>query len=115
MKIDQPYIKLVKESLDKILSYINGIDRQKFLESSIIKDACLTRLIVVGEYSAKISEELKNKYPNVEWQQIKAARNFYVHMYGRVNWEMIWETIQKDLPQLKLNIEVIIADLEEEN
>ena len=55
----------------------------------------------MGEYAAKIPEEVQQEHAEIEWKEIKAARNFYVHVYLSVDWEKIWETIYEKLPQLK--------------
>lgn len=114
MKIDEPYLVLIKDSIDQIFEYVGGKDKIKFLDNDLLKGACLTRLIVSGEYSVKISTSLKQRFPEVEWQQMKVARNFYVHAYGQINWELIWETIKNYLPDLKAKIEKILAELKEE-
>jgi uncharacterized protein with HEPN domain len=111
MKTDEPYLILIRDSIDQIFRYLDGSGRESFLNNDLLKDACLTRLIVIGEYSGKIGESLKQRFAEVEWQQIKVARNFYVHAYGQVNWELIWETIRNFLPELKLKIENIISVL----
>lgn len=69
------------------------------------------RLIVIGEYGSKVSNEAKDTFKEVEWQLIKAARNFYIHVYDRVNWLYVWETVKKDLPPLRIRIENIIKQL----
>jgi uncharacterized protein with HEPN domain len=114
MKIDEPYLVLIKDSIDQIFSYLKNVDRENFLNDDILKDACLTRLIVIGEYSTKVSDSTKEKFPEVEWQEMKVTRNFYVHTYGQINWELIWETICHYLPSLKIKIENIISLLENE-
>lgn len=114
MKIDEPYLVLIKDSIDQIFSYLKNVDEDSFLSDAILKDACLTRLIVIGEYSVKISESTREKFPEVEWQQMKVARNFYVHSYGQINWKLIWETIHDYLPTLRTKIENIISFLEHE-
>ena len=53
------------------------------MNDDILKDACLTRLIVIGEYSIKVSDSTKEKFPEVEWQEMKVARNFYVRTYDK--------------------------------
>jgi uncharacterized protein with HEPN domain len=58
------------------------------------------RLIVIGEYAAKIPEKVQQSNAGIEWKEIKAARNFYVHVYLPVGWKKIWETIHLKLPQL---------------
>ena len=111
MKIDEPYLVLIKTSIEQIFDYIGASDKQSFLNDDMLKDACLTRLIVIGEYSVKVSPLTKDKFPEVEQQEMKVARNFYVHAYGQVNWNLVWETIHQYLPLLQLKIERIIEEI----
>jgi len=113
MRSDLPYLVLVRDSIDKIFEYIGTREKEEFLNDEIIRDACLTRMIVIGEYSAKVSEEIRELFSEVEWQEMKAARNFFAHAYGRVNWEILWDTIQSDLAPLRDNIQNIIEYIEE--
>lgn len=72
------------------------------------------KLLVIGEYSSRISDSQKNRFTEVEWQLLKAARNYYAHAYGNVTWLRVWETLNEDIPQLKKKIENIIVILEKE-
>jgi uncharacterized protein with HEPN domain len=67
----------------------------------VVKDAVLLKLIIIGELVNKVSDELKNAENHVTWNQIKAARNFYVHQYGHVDWTSVWEVKEKHLPVLR--------------
>jgi uncharacterized protein with HEPN domain len=68
------------------------------------------RLVVIGECAAKIPEDMQHRYPEIEWKEIKAARNFYVHVYLFVGWEKIWETIHSKLPLLRKKLSEINLD-----
>jgi len=88
-----------------------NIDEDNFLRNEEKKDACLTRLILIGEYSAKISDELKSKFSEIEWQLIKATRNYYVHVYRGIDWRRVWETLVKDIPVLKIKVEKVLTQI----
>lgn len=94
--------------------FYKGKDEDDFLNSDILKDACLMKLLVIGEYSSKISDAQKARFSEVEWQLLKAARNYYAHSYGGVTWLRVWETLNEDIPQLKNKIENILLVLEKE-
>ena len=66
---------------------------------------------MIGEYSARISDDLKDKFTDVEWQLMKSTRNYYVHVYRGIDWLRVWETIQKDIPPLKIKVEKILSQL----
>lgn len=76
-----------------------------------MKSACLMELIVIGEYGGKVSQELRDRFNEVEWQQMKAARNFFVHAYEGVDWTRVWESINEVIQPLKIKIEKIIAEI----
>lgn len=108
-------LELIDHSISKIFEYVSGIDEDVFLRNDMLKDACLMRLITIGENGGKVSNELKEKFKEVEWQLMKAARNFFAHAYEHINWNYVWDTINDILPILKPKIERIIEVLEKEN
>jgi len=61
------------------------------------------------EAIGKISEATKQRYGTVLWQDIKDFRNKLVHEYFGVDLEIVWNTIQHDLPELKTQIRTIIS------
>ncbi|MFA3781667.1 DUF86 domain-containing protein [Melioribacteraceae bacterium 4301-Me] len=44
---------------------------------------------------------------------MRAMRNVFIHMYGELDLEIIWDTVIKDMPKLKYQIETIISRLED--
>lgn len=65
---------------------------------------------IIGEASVYISEELKNKYPGVDWPAIKGMRNIVVHEYFGIRYDLIWEVVSEHIPVLKENILRIIKE-----
>ena len=58
---------------------------------------------IIGEETGKLSDSLKQRYPNIEWQDIKDFRNLLIHEYFGVDLEIVWKIISDDLPDL-LNV-----------
>ncbi len=63
---------------------------------SVIKE-----IEIIGEASSKITEETKLKYKNVPWKDIVGMRNRLIHGYFDVDIELVWNTVQNNLPQLQ--------------
>jgi uncharacterized protein with HEPN domain len=114
MKSDRELFLFVQEQIDTLEDYLGGRTIDDFLNDPILKDACLMKLLVIGEYANKISDSEKQRFSEIEWQLLKAARNFYAHAYGGINWMRVWETLSEDIPQLKKKIGNIIVTLENE-
>jgi uncharacterized protein with HEPN domain len=111
MNRDLDILEFIIDSINHLESYIENVDEESFLWNEEKKDACLTRIVVLGEYSARVSDEIKNKFSEVEWQLMKATRNYFVHVYRGIDWRRVWETLQTDIPALKIKVEKIINEI----
>lgn len=75
-------------------------------EMQLSLDMCIFQ---IGELSIHISDELKNEHKEVPWGPIKGLRNIEAHEYDNRNYKMIWNTICKDVPDLKEKLSKIIG------
>lgn len=115
MKSDLELFRFVFEQISLLVTFYEGKDEDEFLRDNVLKDACLMKLLVIGEYSSRIADAQKSRFNEIEWQLLKAARNYYAHAYGGITWLRVWETLYFDIPTLKQKIEHIIEVLEKEN
>jgi len=71
------------------------------LQKNRLLELATTRLVeIVGEAAAKISPENQAKYPFIPWSQIIGMRNRLIHGYDSVDLDVLWDTIEVDLPPL---------------
>ena len=65
-------------------------------------------VIQIGELVGELSEDTKALNPSIPWRIIKDTRNFYVHAYGAIDLESVWETLVHDIPALKAACEAML-------
>jgi len=96
--------------LQRIISYCDeisetierfGADYIVFKQDSVYKNATALCVLQIGELTTHFSDEFKQTYTNIPWNQIKALRNVVAHNYGKIDDESLWETITVDIPELK--------------
>jgi uncharacterized protein with HEPN domain len=65
---------------------------------------------VIGEAAARLSKDLRVEQAHIDWRDIVGFRNFAVHQYFAVNWEIVWITATRDAPLLKDLVGKILAE-----
>lgn len=97
------------DAILEIESYVLDKRFSDFQENSMMRFACIKQMEIIGEAGNHISDEIKLQFSTIEWSQIIGMRNILVHEYFGVDSKIVWEIIQKDLPELKIRIREIIA------
>ena len=108
---DKELVIFVLEQIQELGEYLKGINEYDFYNNNMLKDACLMKLLAIGEYTKRMSNYVKETYTNVEWRLIAQARNFYAHGYGATEWTRVWETLDVEIPRLKVELQIILNDL----
>lgn len=97
---DRLYCHDILESGAAIQSYVEGIDFATFVRDRMRYSAVIREFEIIGEAVGKLSTEMKQSYPDIPWLDIKDFRNLLAHEYFGVDLEIVWNTIQNDLPRL---------------
>jgi uncharacterized protein with HEPN domain len=63
---------------------------------------------IIGEACARLSQEIRGRYPGVPWADVIAMRNVLVHHYFGVDVQQIWATVQADLPTLEQSVRQVL-------
>ncbi|MBI2027628.1 MAG: DUF86 domain-containing protein [Deltaproteobacteria bacterium] len=96
--------------LQDILLCINKIEkyskkgRKAFDENELVQAYFTYHLQIIGEAARALTEKLKMKLSNIDWHEIIGMRNVIVHEYLDVDYDQVWDTIQKDLPKLREDV-----------
>lgn len=112
MKDNSALLHFVLEQIDGLQRYIAGVSETEFYMDEQLRDACCMKILVIGEYCGKLSQPFKTAHPEMDWQLIKTARNYYAHDYGDLTPQKIWKTIQADIPDLKKTLQDILKESE---
>ena len=71
--------------------------------------AALTfQLIVIGEAAAAISQQGRDRWPDLPWREMIGMRNLVVHAYWSVDRDRVWRTVESDLPPLAERLRQIL-------
>lgn len=101
---DKERLHHILDAISEIENYTKGIDFADFESNSMMKFATIKQLEIIGEACNRLSEELRERYPSVEWRKIIGLRNILVHTYFSVSFRIVWDIVRQDIPTLKQEI-----------
>lgn len=101
MQRDGLYVADIVESTRTVGSYLDGITRERWDSDQVLRDAVLYRMLLLGEIASALPDSLRDRYPDVAWRHIRAFRNLAVHRYFSVDWAVVWQIAQEEVPVLE--------------
>jgi len=108
------YLGHIMEAIERIQAYVSDVDEVSFLSNRIVQDAVIRNLEVIGEASRNIERdhpEFAAEHPELPLTIANDMRNALAHGYFKVDLEIVWKTIEKNLPELHEMITEVIATL----
>lgn len=110
MRDEGLYLDDILEAAESIQRFVYEVSEEDFLSNDLIKSAVLQKLGIIGEAATHVSEQIKQKYPQVNWKSMKGLRNIAVHAYFSIKWDLVWQTVQTDIEPLKREIAEMIEN-----
>ena len=109
MKDNRVYLRHIRDAIIRIESYVSR-GRPAFLAETIIQDAVIRNLEVIGEATKNLSDDLRAQHPDVPWNRIAGMRDVLIHEYFGVRLETVWGVVENRLPELKRFVDIVLAD-----
>lgn len=107
------YLAHMLQAIGRIEHYVKPFDKAAFLQCELVQDAVMRNFEILGE----ASNNIQRHYPQfvVQHQKLPLTaasqmRNAIAHGYFKVDLEIVWETIQADLPVLSKDIRHILDE-----
>ena len=104
-KDDLIYINHILTVMERITRDLINVNFDQFSHDEILQDAMVRRIEIIGEATKHISEILKSENKHIPWKDIAGMRDKLIHNYLNVDFDLVWITITKDIPNLKMELD----------
>jgi len=101
MKDNLVYLEHIIECINKIKKYSDNLSKKEFIDNEVIQDAIIRNIEIIGEASKNLSKDFKQTYPEIPWKEITGMRDKLIHHYIGVDIDVVWKTIEVDIPILE--------------
>ncbi len=106
-KTDVVYLQDMKEAIIQIALYTEDVTFEEFSNDQMRQDATIRQLEILGEAANKLSVEFVRNNQELPLRQVISMRNFLIHGYDEVDLQIVWDTIQQNIPELKKILEAL--------
>jgi uncharacterized protein with HEPN domain len=106
LRIDD-YLEHIEDAVNLALSYIEGMDKQSFLDDRRTQQAVIYNVMIIGEAASQIINEHPDfieSTPEIPWREMRGIRNRMAHGYFELDIDIIWDTTTSSLADLGRNI-----------
>lgn len=106
------YLGHILKAIERIDRYTANLDEVGFLASELVQDAVIRNFEIIGEACNNIEKhfpEFAAQHDDIPWLVMYTMRNRVSHGYFKVDLEIVWKTIHRDLPGLHAQIREVRA------
>ena len=109
--VNRIVIQKMLDYCNDIESYINQVNAscETYSSNGMFGRAVDMCILQIGELTTRLTDDFKAQHSEIPWRKIKGLRNLHVHDYESIRFDLMWEILTKNIPELKLQLEKILA------
>lgn len=96
---------------NKVLKYTKGLSYDDLMDNDLVSDAVIKNILVIGEATKNIPDEIREANPNIEWRKMAGMRDMMIHGYFSINYRIVWDVVQDKIPTLKKQVEQLLKEI----
>lgn len=108
-KDDTVRLRHMLDAAEEAIGFAQGGERKDLDQDRKLTLALIKDIEIIGEAAYQISDETRSRLPDIPWDDIVGMRHRLVHAYFDINLDILWKTVQEDLPLLAERLRYIVG------
>lgn len=104
------FVEDIIDAMEKAEILLRDVSYEEFEEDFRINFAVVRALEIVGEATKRMPMVIRERYSSVPWRGMAGMRDRIIHGYDRVDLQIVWDVVRRDIPRIKPEIEKILQD-----
>lgn len=109
------YLQHILDAIDRAIAHARRVGSlEAFKQDALVQDAIVRTIEVIGEAAVKLEQvapDLVARHPEIPWREMRTMRNKVIHAYFDVDFDIVWSTVQRDLPELAGQVRAVLTSL----
>ncbi|NCN23947.1 MAG: hypothetical protein COU65_00235 [Candidatus Pacebacteria bacterium CG10_big_fil_rev_8_21_14_0_10_42_12] len=106
------YVYHIRDAIATIHEYGQTHSFEDFRDTEWDQSAIIRYFEIIGEAATKIDKTFRDEHSSIEWRDLSDFRNFLIHDYMDIDVSIVWDAITKDVPDLVVKINNLLAALQ---
>lgn len=102
------FLEDIYMAASKIEKFTKDFTFDDFVDNDLVSDAVIKNILVIGEATKNIPDEIRKANPKVEWRKMAGMRDMMIHGYFSINYRIVWDVVQNKIPTLKQQIKKLL-------
>lgn len=108
------FLKDIINAMDAIERFVEGMKLDDLVKDDKTSSAVIRKFEIIGEAVRNIPDWLREKYPQIQWRRMVGMRDRLIHGYFGIDYELIWEAIKIEIPNVRPELQKILREMDKE-
>lgn len=104
------YLRHILDEADYLASQIANLTQSEFFADETMKRAFVRSVEIIGEAIKQVPQDVRKRYPQIEWRAISGMRDKVIHHYFGVDYDIVWDVAVNKVPKLREQVESILME-----